>query len=92
VAKLTGFRSPRGIACEASHYRTATGAEVNLVLEGDFGMIPVEIKLTSSVETNSLRSLATFIREYRCRLGVVINNDEQPRIYDRNLVGIPFAA
>ena len=70
---------------------TSAGAEVDLVLEGDFGFIPVEVKYAQSVDSRSLRSLKMFVKEYSCRLGVVINNDVQPRSYEKNIVGIPFA-
>ena len=70
-------------------YRTAAGAEVDLVLEGDFGLIPVEIKHAQAVEPRELRSLKDFVRERGCRMGLVINNDQAPRRYDENIVGLP---
>ena len=72
-------------------YRTAAGAEVDLVLEGDFGLVPVEIKHTQTIDPRRLRSLKDFVRERRCRMGLVINNDRSPRLYDENIVGVPFA-
>ncbi len=35
---------------EYSYYRTRNGAEIDLILEGSFGLLPVEIKLSTSVE------------------------------------------
>jgi len=79
--------------CSFDYYfhRTAAGAEVDLVLEGDFGLIPVEIKHTQTVDPRKLRSLKDFVQERRCRMGLVINNDLTPRLYDENIVGLPFA-
>ena len=62
------------------------------MLEGEFGMVPVEIKHTQHVDARSLRALRDFVAERGCRYGIVINNDEQPRLLDENLIGIPFAA
>lgn len=80
-----------GIACTPYYYRTAAGAEVDLVLEGKFGLIPFEIKHTQTVNTKYLRSLRDFVNEFDCRFGIVVNNDEKIRRYDDKLFGIPFS-
>lgn len=72
------------------YYRTGGGAEIDLVLEGDFGLIPVEIKYSQTVPKRQLKNLKTFIKEKKCPYGLVINNDEYPRLYDENIAGIPF--
>lgn len=79
-----------GSAYEYSYYRTGAGAEVDLVLEGTFGRIAVEIKHASTVAGRDLRSLRDFVRDQKARLGVVVNNDVTPRVYEDNLVGLPF--
>lgn len=81
----------RGVAFDYFYYRTAAGAEVDLVLEGDFGLVAVEIKHSQSVSGHDLRSIRDFVKEYNCRLGLVINNDESPRLYDEKIVGLPFS-
>ena len=80
-----------GIACDHFHYRTGGGAEVDLILEGTFGLIPIEIKYRQTVRARELRSINDFLEEYDCRVGFVINNDEKPRLYGPRLVGIPAA-
>lgn len=80
-----------GVGHEYSHYRTGGGAEVDLVVEGDFGRIAVEIKHTSFVESRDLRSLRDFVNEHQARLGVVITNDREPRVLEDKLVALPFA-
>jgi predicted AAA+ superfamily ATPase len=84
--------SATGVDCQSFHYRTGGGAEIDLVLEGEFGLVPVEIKHTQHVGARSLRALRDFVNERRCRFGILINNDEQPRQLDEKLIGIPFAA
>lgn len=81
-----------GLSYDYYHYRTGGGAEVDLVLEGEFGLLPIEIKYGQNVALRELRSIKDFVREHKCRYGLVINNDERVRLYDTNLVGIPFAA
>ena len=80
-----------GIPCEYSHYRTANGAEVDLVLEGRFGMIPIEIKHGQTVRSRDLRAIHDFMDQHGCRLGVVVNNDEHPRLYSPRVIGMPAA-
>jgi len=80
-----------GVAHDYSFYRTGGGAEVDLVVEGNFGRVAVEIKHTSTVGGRDLRGLLDFVREQKARLGVVINNDVSARLYDDRLIGLPFA-
>ena len=85
------LNQPRGIAYESSHYRTAAGGEVDLVLEGDFGLIPIEVKHTQTVRLPALQALANFIADFKCDFGLIINNDERPRFYTERILGVPFA-
>jgi predicted AAA+ superfamily ATPase len=80
-----------GTGFEYSFYRTNGGAEVDLVLEGGFGRVAVEIKHTSAVHARDLRGLRDFVTEQKARLGVVINNDTRPRLYDDKLIGLPMS-
>jgi predicted AAA+ superfamily ATPase len=79
-----------GVAHDYAHYRTGAGAEVDLVLEGHFGRVAVEIKHTSTVSGRDLRSLRDFVTGQKARLGVVINNDVMARRYEEDLIGVPF--
>jgi len=86
----------RGLNCLGTgfdyyFYRTGGGAEIDLILEGDFGLVPVEIKYAQSVQIRQLRGLKDFVHERNCRFGVVINNDERVRLYDEKIIGIPFS-
>ena len=79
-----------GIPFDYFYYRTANGAEVDLILEGRFGVIPVEIKYTGSVESMALRSIKTFMSEIDCSFGIVVNNDTKVRQYADKIFGIPI--
>ncbi len=82
----------RGIVYEAYHYRTAAGGEVDLVLEGTFGLIPIEIKHTQTVRYQELQPLVHFIADHKCPFGLVINNDIRAQPYTETIYGIPFAS
>ncbi|MCC6472415.1 MAG: ATP-binding protein [Burkholderiales bacterium] len=79
-----------GAAHEYAYYRTGAGAEVDLVMEGSFGLVALEIKHTSAVGGRELRGLRDFMIEHKARLGVVLNNDLAPRLYEDDLIGLPF--
>lgn len=81
-----------GVSYEYYYYRTSGGAEVDLILEGDFGLVPVEIKYGQSIAPHGLRSLRAFIKERNCPYGLVINNDEKVRHYEDKIIGIPFGS
>ena len=74
-----------------SYYRTKNGAEIDLVIEGSFGLLPIEIKLSSFVETRSLTALNKFITEYSLPFGLVINNSQEIKMVSEKILQIPAA-
>lgn len=54
-------------------------------------MIPIEIKHGQVVRARELRAIHDFMDEHGCRMGVVGNNDEKPRLYSPRVMGIPAA-
>lgn len=62
---------------------------MDLVLEGNFGLIAVEIKLGQRVRLQPLRGLRDFIKDHDCRFGLVLSNEDEPRMIDNNVAGIP---
>lgn len=90
---LRGFENA-GIDVNPFHYRTRGGAEIDLILEGQFGganLLPVEIKLTQQTDKRAMRALSEFVVTHNCPLGLVINNDERPRRLDERILAIPAA-
>lgn len=90
VEEILRQLSALGVAHDHAHYRTGAGAEVDLVLEGNFGRVAVEIKHNSTVGGRDLRSLRDFMTEHKARLGLVVNNDVVARQYEEDLIGLPF--
>ena len=50
------------------YFRTRAGAEIDLVLEGNFGLLPIEIKSGKQISQKSLVSLKKFIEEHQLPL------------------------
>lgn len=74
---------------QARYYRTKNGAEVDLILEGAFGCLPIEIKLGHTVTQRHLTSLKAFMSEEKCPLGLVINQAESLMALAPNILQIP---
>lgn len=74
---------------QAHYFRTRKGAEVDLVLEGYFGILPIEIKYSSSVSTKQLRSLNDFIEQHQLPFGMVINQSDEVIWLSDKIVQIP---
>jgi hypothetical protein len=80
-AKLIDFRY--------FYYRTHNQAEIDLVLEGTFGIIPIEIKLGLRIDQRRLFTLEQFIKEYRCPFGLIISNTEKPQLLSPRIIHVP---
>lgn len=74
---------------QASYYRTRGGAEIDLILEGPFGILPVEIKQGLIQSKKQLTSLSNFIEEHQLPFGLVINQSESIEYLTPNIIQIP---
>jgi uncharacterized protein len=72
-----------------SYYRTRNGAEIDLVLHGDFGTLPIEIKFGSDTRLKQLSSLKQFITDHNLPLGIVVNNSDEVALLTEGIVQIP---
>ncbi|MBN1577270.1 MAG: ATP-binding protein [Chitinispirillaceae bacterium] len=79
----------KGIACDYFFYRSSGGAEVDLVLEGDFGIVPIEIKHGTQFGIRQLTGIISFIEEFNCACGLVITANDKPQRFTEKLLGIP---
>ena len=73
----------------AYFYRTKHGAEIDLILEGHFGLLPIEIKLGQTVTQKQLITLKSFVSEHNLPLGIVINQADEIRMLAENIIQIP---
>ncbi|HLD75119.1 MAG TPA: ATP-binding protein [Bdellovibrionota bacterium] len=71
------------------YYRTHNQAEVDLILEGPFGLIPIEIKLGMRIGREQIVTLEKFVKEYKCPFGLIINNGDKPQSLSPGIIQIP---
>lgn len=86
---LKGLEATSVINWEQYYYRTSSGAEIDLILHGPFGLLPIEIKHGSTVKTKQLQALAHFIQEFECPFGIVINQASETRWLTPQIYQIP---
>lgn len=86
---LKGLEASAVVNWEPYYYRTHSGAEIDLILEGPFGLLPIEIKFGSSVRTKQLMALQNFINEFNLPFGIVINQSNQVQWLTPKIVQIP---
>ncbi len=60
------------------YYRTRAQGEIDLILDGFFGVLPIEIIQGVSVKQNQLITLSKFIEEHSLPFGLVINQSKEP--------------
>lgn len=70
-------------------YRSRGGAEVDLVLEGRFGLIPVEVKVGTRTDQKMLTGLKQFMAQKGCPAGLIVNNSDQVCQLAENIYQIP---
>jgi len=89
---LKGMHASNIAKWDYSYYRTRNGAEIDLILEGSFGLIPIEIKFGTSTRLKQLTALTRFVQEHQLPFGIVINQSTEVRILSDLIIQIPASA
>ena len=71
------------------YYRTKAGAEIDLILEGPFGLLPIEIKYSTNIKQRQLTALSAFIETHELPFGMVINPCDRPYWLTDKIIQIP---
>ena len=75
---------------DAYHYRTRYGVEIDLILDGNFGLVPIEIKAGIRIDKRQLTALNGFIETNKLNLGIVINQAEKIAWLTPKIIQIPI--
>jgi uncharacterized protein len=86
---LSGFRH-RLLPVRPYYYRTKARAEIDLILEGEFDTLPIEIKYASTANERELRTLETFLDEHQLPFGLLINNGERVTRLTPRILQLPL--
>jgi len=76
---------------EMYYLRDSTGNEVDLVLEKDGNLIPVEITSSAKNRSSDLKNLKWFQRLYRIKGGMLINQSTENQELEDGIMNIGWA-
>lgn len=86
---LRGIQTTTVTRWEYSYYRTKSGVEIDLILSGEFGLLPIEIKYGTNTRLKQLSSLQRFIKDHNLPYGAVINNSDKVEMLSEKIIQIP---
>ncbi len=86
---IRGLQATMATQLAFYYYRTIDRSEVDLIIEGDFGVIPIEIKLGSSFKQHSLRGIGNFLSDTQAPFGIVINRAKRIEQLSEKIIQIP---
>lgn len=86
---LKGLQATFVTNWQAHYYRTKNGAEIDLILDGPFGLLPIEIKYGVKTSPRQLTSLIQFVKEHQLPFGVLINQADTVEWITPEVVQIP---
>ena len=86
---IRGVQASQAVRWDYSYYRTKAGSEVDLILSGEFGLLPIEIKYGTDTRRKQLSGLQKFINDHQLPYGIVINNSDTISLISDNIIQIP---
>ncbi|MEM7403373.1 MAG: ATP-binding protein [Myxococcota bacterium] len=86
---LKGLQATSVTGWQAHHYRTRGGTEIDLVLQGAFGTLPIEIKRASRVSMRNLQSLSRFVQQLNLPFGILVNQSQQLQWLTPHVLQLP---
>jgi len=86
---IKGIQASKVTRWDYFYYRTKNGAEIDLILDGSFGTLPIEIKFGRQTTLKQLTSIQQFVQRHDLPFGVLINNSNEIRMLSERLVQVP---
>lgn len=75
---------------DSYYYRTRDGAEIDLILDGGFGQLPIEVKYSINTPLKQLRTLERYVEEHQLPLGIVVNQANHIAWLTKNILQLPI--
>ena len=75
------------------HWRAHSGAEVDLVIERDGILWPVEIKCKAKITAADVNGLSAFREAYpnQCGISVLVASVEKPYYFSKDVLVLPYS-
>lgn len=80
-----------GLSWRVHYWRTAHGAEVDIVIDKGDELVPIEVKYSDRIRPADLSGLRRFLDDYpRAKRGWVIFKGPRPRRIDDRVTALPW--
>lgn len=86
---IRGMQAKGIVNFDSYFYRTRGGAEIDLILVGNFGVLPIEIKYSSYTPFKKLQSLRDFVIDNQLEYGILINQSDKVMWLSPEIIQIP---
>ncbi len=86
---IRGLQASMATQLEFTYYRTIDKSEIDLIIEGSFNPVPMEIKLNSTVSRTELRSLNNFLADTKTNYAILINRGKRIELLTDKIIQIP---
>jgi len=86
---IRGLQATMATQLEFNYYRTIDKSEIDLVIDGSFGTIPIEVKLNSIVNRKALRGLKNFLTDTKTNYAILINRGKRIELIADKIIQIP---
>ncbi len=92
LCDLLAWHDTRLTRTEISYWRTATGEEVDFVLESEGRLLPIEVKATARPRLSDVAHLRAFRAEYgeRARAGLVLHTGSRLEWLTSDVLAVPW--
>jgi len=88
MQELMAHRHYSGLEYDINYWRTASGFEVDFILDG--GSVAIEIKGVPEIKPHHLKGLRAFIEDHHPRKSIVVSLDPKPRLTQDNIQILPY--
>jgi len=86
---IKGIQATEIVNWNHYYFRTRNGAEIDMILEGSFGTLPIEIKFGSAIKQRQIQTLKNFVYKNNLPLGIVINNSDDVQLVADRIIQLP---
>ncbi len=86
---IRGFQCTITPGIDFNFFRTKDKSEIDLIIDGPFGVIPIEIKLGRKINQRMLIALKNFIKDTKASIGILVNNSDKIEFLTDKILQIP---
>ena len=86
---IRGVQATMKTQVDYHYYRTIDKSEIDLIIDSPEGVLPIEIKLGSTVKKKQLSALTNFLEDTGAKYGLLINTSDRVEMLSQNILQIP---